>query len=367
PVEQLDATPFFVFDLGNRLRDPRPAPPARTLAEPPAVLVDLPAGRDPADPEAEVNVLLGPNDVTDVRLYHNGVPVATSLETALDGDGGPLPRRAVVPVRLVRGANRFYAMAAAAKPAEDANTATFESRSPEVGVDYSGPDEPGRLHVLALGVGDYRRQRLKFAGLDAQRIAEVFHERGPTVEGRQGLRLIRTDGDVSAAGVNADFRRLAEDVRPQDTVVVFLAGHTGVFKAGRFCLLLPSYPFPAEAPVLAMARDAFDGDDGTGEEVDDRHVLPYGLIETNLMRLKALNRLVIVDACQADAIFDDQQVRNIRRWMEVRSRRARTSYLMAARRGEPALEYEGLQHGLFTYALLRGLGNAVDADREPPE
>src|SRR5262249_26424873 len=39
---------------------------------------------------------------------------------------------------------------------------------------------------------------------------------------------------------------------------------------------------------------------------------------------------------------------------------------MAARRGEPALEAEPLGHGLFTYALLRGMG-AVSLAREPEE
>ena len=39
---------------------------------------------------------------------------------------------------------------------------------------------------------------------------------------------------------------------------------------------------------------------------------------------------------------------------------------MAARRGEPALEVDPLGHGLFTYALLRGLG-AIPARREPKE
>ena len=41
--------------------------------------------------------------------------------------------------------------------------------------------------------------------------------------------------------------------------------------------------------------------------------------------------------------------------MESASRRARTSYLLAARRGEPAPEVIPLKHGLFTYALLRGM------------
>lgn len=52
--------------------------------------------------------------------------------------------------------------------------------------------------------------------------------------------------------------------------------------------------------------------------------------------------------------------------MEIGSRRARTSYLMAARRGEPALEVEPLGHGLFTYTLLRGMREIPTRD-EPPE
>ena len=46
---------------------------------------------------------------------------------------------------------------------------------------------------------------------------------------------------------------------------------------------------------------------------------------------------MIVDACQAEAIMDDPKVRAIRKWMEALSRRARTSYLMAAP-GRPAPE-----------------------------
>ncbi len=86
----------------------------------------------------------------------------------------------------------------------------------------------------------------------------------------------------------------------------------------------------------------------------------------NLARLKALNRLVIVDACQAESILDDPKVRAIRKWMELSSRRERTSYLMAARRGEPALEVGRLAHGLFTYTLLRGMRAVKSAD-EPKE
>ncbi len=90
--------------------------------------------------------------------------------------------------------------------------------------------------------------------------------------------------------------------------------------------------------------------------VGDRNVMPYSVLYNHLARLEALQRLVIVDACQAGAILDDPAVRNFRRLVERGSRKARNSYLLAARRGEPATEADALEHGLFTYALLQGMG-----------
>jgi hypothetical protein len=75
---------------------------------------------------------------------------------------------------------------------------------------------------------------------------------------------------------------------------------------------------------------------------------------------------VIVDACQAEAILSDPKVAAIRKWAEIESRKARTSYLMAARRGEAALEVEPLGHGLFTFTLLRAMGG-IPHEQEPEE
>jgi uncharacterized caspase-like protein len=176
-----------------------------------------------------------------------------------------------------------------------------------------------------------------------------------------------TNEQVDAAHVTRAFTEVASQVRgrPQDTVVVFIAGHTGVFDGDRFCLLLPSFPFAQEAPQLVALRGAAL-DPEPGAELGPGQLLPYALIAQNLSRLDALNRLVIVDACQAGAILSDPKVTAIRKWMEIGSRRARTSYLMAARRGEPALEVDPLGHGLFTFTLLRGM-KGVDPAQEPRE
>jgi WD40 repeat protein len=373
-MEQLDDTRFYTFDLGERLLTSTTPDAGAGPEEPPPIAIELPGPVDPGRADARLTITLGSDELQDVRLYHNNVPVRSGLEAEGGvGDGAPARGgRITIPVRLVKGPNRFYAMATTARRGE-----TFDSRSPEAEVDYEGPPEPGegppepgRLHVVALGVGDYKRRRLKYAEHDARRLSEVLHSRGFEVDGRStGHRIVRTNTDATADGVNKAFGELAREVkgRPQDTVVVFLAGHTGVFEKDQFCLLLPSYPFPAEAPRVAQARGGVVAR-GDLPAVDPRHLLPYALIEANLMRLDALNRLVIVDACQADAILEDSQVKAIRKWMEIKSRRARTSYLMATRRGEPAVEVDDLRHGLFTYVLLRGLGgDGVNRDLEPQE
>ncbi len=64
---------------------------------------------------------------------------------------------------------------------------------------------------------------------------------------------------------------------------------------------------------------------------------------------------MIIDACQVEAIFNDPAIRRIEQALERETHRARTSYLLAARRGEAANESTVLEHGLLTYVLLRGM------------
>jgi WD40 repeat protein len=355
-LDQFERT-HHAFRLSESLlagEDPRLQ---REPDEPPPVSISVPPRADPATPQTRLTITVGARDakeLKDVRLYHNDVLIPCGWEERRARLGEDMSFDVVV--RLAPKKNRFYAMCT--------REGAYDSCSKVVEVDYTGPSEPGRLHMLALGVGDYARRRLNFARRDAERLSEVLHNRGLDVAKEPGYVNVLRDTDVGREAVKSSFDRIAELVedRPQDTVVVFLAGHTGVFRGQSFCLLLPTYPFPEEAPLLVAARDASESD----EEIDPKFVLPYSVVAVNMARLKALNRLVIVDACQAEAIQLDPKVRAIQKWMEVASREVRTSYLMAARRGEPALEVDPLAHGLFTYALLRGM-RAVPLAREPKQ
>ena len=335
-----------VYGLADRLMrgvDPAQQPGA---AEAPPIAIAAARRENPKDPQALVTLALGSDRFGDVRLYHNDVPIPSGWQA-----GMPADRPIEVPVRLVGGTNRFYAMASV--------EGDYDSLSKVVELDYQAPMRRGRVHVLTLGVTGYEGRPLAYAIRDGEALGKILYRRGQDANGRLGLNRGLYDDQVTASKLNEVFREIAREVQdhPEDTVVVFLAGHTGVFRKQQFCLLLPNFDFSQEAPRPIAELAARDGGIAIGQQadVDPSWVLPYSLIELNLLKLKALNRLVIVDACQAESIDDDPRVREIRRLMERTSRRGRTSYLLAARRGEAALEANLLQHGLFTYALLRGL------------
>ena len=87
----------------------------------------------------------------------------------------------------------------------------------------------------------------------------------------------RMSAERTSSEAFADIARRVAD-RPQDTVVVFLAGHTGVFNPQRFCLLLPDFPFPENEPIQVAVRD-LPPNAGENDKIDDQFVLPYSVIE----------------------------------------------------------------------------------------
>ena len=108
---------------------------------------------------------------------------------------------------------------------------------------------------------------------------------------QSGQKIVLTDGDVSERSVLDAFATLRREVkgRPEDVVVVFLAGHTDVLKdaAGRerFSLLLTPFPFPENAPLIAMNRGV--GVAALNQQLPPGADLPFHVIYRNLSRLEA--------------------------------------------------------------------------------
>ena len=356
PLEQ-SADACRLFRLADRLRRgdlPSPAAVAGRRKPPPGLAIDPPAPIAGDARDAELTITLGEPGLAGVRLYQDGVPVRGEADFEPAG-----PNRLRARVRLRRGVNRFYAMASPRDPGG------IDGRSREVVLSCGGPEVKGRLHVLALGVSQYRRRALRFADRDAAAIAGFLREHA--IEGTEAgaLTLTLLNEGVTTEAVEAAFDRLRKEARrPEDAVVVFLAGHTDVSR-GRFRLLLPGYPFADDEPARAVLRGQAAGA-APGRGDDASATLPFALICRRLAQLGALQRLVVVDACQSGAILDDPGVRLIQRLLDDGSRRARTSYLLAAREGDAVGEAEPLRHGLLTYALLRGMGAELESMPDLP-
>jgi WD40 repeat protein/uncharacterized caspase-like protein len=341
-----------VFDLADILsRGEEPKEPEEiSQSSPPQIIVEPVSPPSPKQRRVNLKIRVSEEGISDLRLYQNGVAVQGDLKRH-----GKTMETSVV---LVSGPNRIYALAG--------RPGSIDGRSNQLDLVYDG-QTPGRTHILALGVSRYQTQALQFADKDARAVAGFLRQKkleGNPPPANQPIVLV--NDEVSWETVTKGFQELRRRVRgrPEDTVIVFLAGHTDV-RQGYFCLLLPTAILPDGPPIVALRGPAGDQPrtPQAKSPIEDSSVLPYGMIHNNLAYLDALNRLVIIDACQAEALFDDPRVRTkVRRTLRGLAEReahvARTSYILATRRGEreQAAESELLEHGLLTYTLLRGMG-----------
>ncbi len=348
PLEQFYG-PMRHFGLADQLRHgERPSERSLAFDAPQLAITPLPLATDRLD--AEIEVTLGDPRLTNLRLYRDGRPVRD------ESDFEPTsPDRRHTRVRLHPGVNTFYAMAGRGENATDGRSNVVEIRC-------NAPVVPGQTHILALGVSNYKVNALQFADDDAEQLAGFLNDSHARIAAEPGLTRILKNDEVNDENVREALLAIRDQARPDDTVVVFLAGHADVRRDNRFCLLLPEFPFPEAGNLLGnrgVVADAPVRDEpGT--------ILPYANIYRVLARIDAGKRLVIIDACQAGAIFDDPHVRRIQERCDDAAHQVRTAYFLAARKGESAAEPAILKHGLLTHVLLRGLG-APDLVKEPGE
>ena len=323
----------------GRIREARvepPRPDVETL--PPNLVLSAvsPIGQDGASPDRAIWLEVvhdspGRQDVRleDLRLYRDNVPVGGPDAFQATDD----PRRHRTRVTLRKGDNTFRAVAG--------RDGASEGSSGPLPVRFDGDEGTSRVHVLAIGIDEYPTEelRLNYAVRDANDIRDRLRDLDVAQFGepdRIVARLLKND-QVNEPAVRRAFRELKQRVkdRPEDKIVIFLAGHTEEF-GQEFGLLL------------------------NGNRPGVRSILKYSLILQELAQLDAGQRLVIVDACQTDKILAGGKARELAR-RELRafagkSLKYPTQYILASKAGEPALESNELQHGLLTYALLCGLG-----------
>ena len=198
--------------------------------------------------------------------------------------------------------------------------------------------------ALLIGVEDYRDaliSPLRFARADVIGLADGLRERCAFDD----VRVLAGEGPDDAPdllNIVTALRDLAGELRPDDTFLLFFAGH-GVEKDGHGYLL---------------TRDS-------SQAFPEHGSLSLELLRKNLESLSAGRRVLMVDACRncpdagrsdADNRMGDAISRDI-----VAAARSQppsamtTAFLAACRSGQRAYEWPAKGHGVFTYYLLQGL------------
>jgi len=309
---------------------------------PPRVRVDL-AGKDSAGATLRVRAEGGGLPMVEQVVFVNDLPVTSTAARALsEGERARFERE--VAVALTPGENRIRV--------EVSNGASFGIA--EARVDATGVQVPalaGELYLLAVGVNEFpalKDANLAYAANDAEALGRFFAEEGPRHFRRVHTRVLSDFGrePPERARILEALGFLAE-AQAHDTVVVFLASHGVSDAAGEY------YFIPRDGRPEDVARAVH----GQGAEAPS--LIRWSEFFEALRRI-AGRRVLVVDTCHARGAGGRPDVQSLAK----RSAAARFSLMLASKQHEDSQEYPPARHGLFTHALLEGLGGAADADRD---
>ncbi|MFZ1110216.1 MAG: PDZ domain-containing protein [Rhodomicrobium sp.] len=274
---------------------------------------------------AEVKVELQPmpDPVKLIRIQVNGRQIKELLPD--DGAAGFTGRHTFM-VPLARGANKI-AIAAVNETGE-----TVAS----ISVTHEGEgalDKRGVLYILAIGVDKYPNfpgKDLDFAGADAKAFAGAMErDAGPLHERVVKRVLVNGPGGEEPTAANIlDALGLLHNAKENDTVMLFVSGH-GVNEG-------PNYRFvPTDA---AWTEQGF---------LRPATVVPWYAFQEALTSASG-RRILFLDTCHSGNAFNQKLIGD--------SYQANIVVYSSARWDQLALEDGMLGGGLFTHALVEGVG-----------
>jgi len=334
--------PGLLAELMNpALRPSTPSLPplASGVAGPPVASVKLVGqpGADQAD--IEVTATAAKGGVKEVRIAHNGrgldvtnpaVVTVVKQERSSRNGGGQMV--AQYRVKLSPGRNRFTVQALGDSPV-DGVPADLEIATPA-----AGGGKP-TLRLLSVGIDRYNLKdlQLSFATADAKGIADTLRTRAPR---ELGAPVVETlfDGAATFQAITAALDRL-KGAAPEDTVVIYLAGH-GIVVNDQW------YYLPADLPT-----------------VSDTEISHYGIsvarLQAYLGQIGALRVALIIDACYSGSAAETISRSIAQRNLWVVGNTEGVHVLAATDKDTEAPEFKSLGHGALTYALLQGMSGAV--------
>lgn len=201
-------------------------------------------------------------------------------------------------------------------------------------------DKRGTLHLVMIGVDEYKnfpKQNLDFAETDAASLMDALVEKAGPLHTQVKKHLLGVKGGKppTAENIRAALANLSE-ATPQDTTVVFLAGH-GI-NEGRDYIFLPT-----------------DAATGSDKKFDRKTVISWRELHEAIESTHG-QRFLFLDTCYSGNAYNTRLIKD--------AADDKIAVLAATDAETLAQELSGLGHGVFTYYLLKGLDGLADKKRD---
>lgn len=311
-----------------------PGEPEKGVSAPPKVELEIESREVEAGKEIAPLVVaedMG-GGIGDLRLYHNGklVDPGALIQQQEVKQGGRTLRVQAYRVTPVPGINTLRAVGAGKWDVEGA--------SPRETFVAKGETRRGTLHLISIGISTYAAPELKldYSVRDADAVTSRLTAGARALVDRVEVRRL-ADREATRKGILDELARL-KGARPEDIVVVYLAGH-GVATEEDWLFL------PYDVPYLRDVRQYAP------------HALKATDLEAALVGSPAQRVLLAIDACYSGGgliAFEERQDFHRRLFRDL-SKSAGITVLAATRWDQSAAELHALGHGVFTYVTLSGL------------
>lgn len=190
------------------------------------------------------------------------------------------------------------------------------------------------LYVLAVGVGNYESPdvpQLRYPAKDAADLAKTLRQQRDTLYRDVVVRVL-SDKEATRSAVLSSLAWIASNAQPEDTSVIFFAGHGTNDPDGMYYYL----------PVDAQVR---------------RETMISGALLQDGLRTIASRVILLLDTCHSGNVMGRRSFNRLINDLTTENR----IVVFAASTGEQAArESSAWQNGAFTKALIEGLRGVAD-------
>jgi len=316
---------------GQRVHKPRlPSPPE----------LDLDSPRSGLTRERSIVVDATASDragIEELSVWQDGAQVAAEVvEAALERDPSGRSARLLLELPISESRKDTHVRVRAT------NRRGILSRMHTARVVYEAAERD--LYLLAMGVADYEEDDLDLAypRKDVDDLVRRFQEEQGRLYTQVHVRRL-VDGEVTPGKLRRAREEFLLRAEPEDTILVFAAGHGVRSDSGEYYFLTPR----------TTPDDPYEG--------IERQVLE-SLVTWD--RLHADRRILLVDTCHSGEAFGEGKRGVALDSFDQREvdEAAGTGLYIIAASSEAGFAQEMEGNGLFTRALLEGLDGAADAD-----